>query len=314
MSRAPLHHVFKLVLPVLVGAVAAPGCGGGDGAGGAADAGGIVVANVGFMTPESVIADTIADVYLVSNINGSPSAEDGNGFISRLSPDGQVQNLKWIDGESPYINLNAPKGMAIRGDSLFVADIDCVRIFHRVSGESEGRICVEGATFLNDVAIGPEGSLFVTDSGLRAGADGLEPTGTDAVYRLALEEGRRHTSIARSSQLGAPNGIAIGSRGIFVVTFNAGDISAYTATGEKTQVMPPSNRQLDGIVLLPDGGFLFSSWTDSAVYRVDSQRRVQKIVSVPTPADIGFDPKRNRVLIPVFTGNEVRIVDLPPGG
>lgn len=313
MSPARKQHVLQLILLLVTGAWAVAGCGG-NGSQAAADAEGIVISNVGFMTPESVLADTVADVYLVSNINGSPTDEDNNGFISRVTPDGQVENLKWIDGESPFINLNAPKGMAIRGDSLFVADINCVRIFHRVSGESEGRICVEGATFLNDVAIGPEGSLFVTDSGLRAGAGGFESTGTDAVYRLALEEGRRHTSIARSAQLGAPNGIAVGSRGIFVVTFNAGDISAYTAAGEKTQVMPPSNRQLDGIVLLPGGGFLFSSWTDSAVYRVDSQRRVQKIATVPSPADIGFDPKRNRVLIPVFLQNEVRIVDLPPEG
>jgi hypothetical protein len=58
----------------------------------------IEVANAGFKTPESILHDAVGDVYLVSNINGTPSAKDNNGFISRVSPDGKVQTLKWIEG------------------------------------------------------------------------------------------------------------------------------------------------------------------------------------------------------------------------
>ncbi|MGH2396883.1 MAG: hypothetical protein ACRDFW_07825 [bacterium] len=57
----------------------------------------------GFQTPESVLYDSRADVYLVSNINGpavprNVFAVDGNGFVSRVSPSGKVLGLKWIDG------------------------------------------------------------------------------------------------------------------------------------------------------------------------------------------------------------------------
>ena len=83
-----------------------------------------MVADVGLSTPESVLHDAGADVYLVSNINGSPLEKDGNGFISRLAPDGSVLALKWIDGEAQGITLNAPKGMAIQDGVLFVAAID----------------------------------------------------------------------------------------------------------------------------------------------------------------------------------------------
>jgi hypothetical protein len=312
MSDSPLLHKLHGTLLSGCALLMVIGCGGGDASLGDAEPG-IEIAGVGFMTPESVLADTIADVYLVSNINGGPADMDDNGFISRVSPEGEVLELKWIDGEHPQMTLNAPKGMAIRGDSLFVADIDCVRIYNRVTGLPAGRICVEGATFLNDVAVGPEGSLFVTDSGLRAGASGLEPSGTDAVYRLTVEEGRRGATLAKSADLGAPNGIAVGPRGIWVVTFGSGEIFALTATGERTQVVPRSNRQLDGLVFLPDGGFLFSSWRDSAVYRVAGEGgQPTKIISLPSPADIGFDPKRNRVLIPVFTEDRVVIRDLDP--
>ena len=81
----------------------------------------------GFLTPESVLHDSGQDIYFVSNINGSPTAKDNNGFISRLKPDGAVENLKFIEGGKGGVVLNAPKGLALHGDTLWVADIDVVR-------------------------------------------------------------------------------------------------------------------------------------------------------------------------------------------
>src|SRR2546426_7894859 len=68
----------------------------------------------GFLTPESVLHDPVQDIYFVSNINGSPTAKDNNGFISRVRPDGAVENLKFIEGGHSGVTLNAPKGLAIR--------------------------------------------------------------------------------------------------------------------------------------------------------------------------------------------------------
>lgn len=305
-SRGYRRCSSPLLIPVVVLAACA-----GDQTGEPA-ATGIDVADAGFMTPESVVHDSVADVYLVSNINGSPTADDDNGFISRVTPDGQVENLHWIDGADPGFFLHAPKGLAIRGDTLFVADIECVRMFHRVSGSYEGVLCLEGVTFLNDVAFGPEGSLFVTDSGLQSDASGaLVGSGTDAVYRYPLQEGLQGATVARGADLGRPNGIAVGTRGIFVVTFETGEILRFTANGEKTSVIPPGNRQLDGIVFLPDGGFLYSDWADSTVYRVGGDgARTALVEGVASPADIGFDARRNRVLIPSFMDNRVVIRDV----
>ena len=72
----------------------------------------------------------------MANINGAAAEKDGNGFISRVSPQGVVLDLKWIDGASPGVTLHAPKGMAIVADTLFVTDIDCIRRFHRVTGRA----------------------------------------------------------------------------------------------------------------------------------------------------------------------------------
>src|SRR5260221_6952330 len=84
----------------------------------------------GFLTPESVLHDPAQDIYFVSNINGSPTAKDNNGFISRAQPDGAVENLKFIEGGHGGGTLHAPKGLAIPGDTMWVAGIDVVRSSH----------------------------------------------------------------------------------------------------------------------------------------------------------------------------------------
>jgi len=63
----------------------------------------------GFLTPESVKYDTGQDVYFVSNINGGPLTKDNNGFISRVRPDGAIENLKFVEGGHNGVILNAPK-------------------------------------------------------------------------------------------------------------------------------------------------------------------------------------------------------------
>ncbi len=268
----------------------------------------ITVTGVGFATPESVLHDPEADVYLVSNINGAPLEKDDNGFISRVSPEGELLELKWIDGAADGTTLHAPKGMAVQGTTLYVTDIDCVRMFDRTSGAATGEVCPQNVSFLNDIAPAPDGeSLFFTDTGLDAS---FSPTGSDAVYRLSGDD--RVTVMLRDPALGGPNGVAVGSRGIFVVTFLSGEVFRLDAEGNRTDVMPGSEGQYDGIEMMDDGGFLLSSWGDQAVYRIAGDGTRTRVLSgVEAPADIGVDRVRNRVLVPLFNGDEVRIVPLP---
>lgn len=270
------------------------------------------IADAGFENPSAIIADTVADVYLVSNRHGDLGERDGQGFISRLSPDGEVLDLFWIHLPGAEMALHSPKGMAIRGDSLFVADLDCVRIYHRETGAPQARICLDGDPYLSDVDVGPEGSVFVTSSGLRRGATDLEPTGDDAVYRMVLTAGSRSSTLAMDPELGNPSGIAVGRRGIFVTTSGTGEIFRLTPTGEKTTVIPRSGRHLDGIVFLPDGGFAFSSWSDSAVHMVSAEGRLIRVRdAIPEPGGIGYDPARHRLLVPVVGENRILFMDLP---
>ncbi|MFC2107650.1 hypothetical protein ACFLRY_04885, partial [Bacteroidota bacterium] len=111
-----------------------------------------------FQVPESVYCDNDNNILYVSNINGSAVVKDDNGFISKLGKDGKVVELKWVDG------LNAPKGMGKYGDLLYVADIDELIEIDIPSGKVLNRFKVEGARFLNDIAIDPNGIVYISDT------------------------------------------------------------------------------------------------------------------------------------------------------
>jgi sugar lactone lactonase YvrE len=269
----------------------------------------IVLRDRGFATPESVLHDPLTDVYFVSNINGSPLAADDNGFISLLAPDGELMALKAIDGAADSVTLNAPKGMAVAGDFLYVADLTTLRRFDRRTLGPRGEIPIPGATFLNDVAAGDDGSVYFTDSGLKAGPNGFVASGTDAIYRLT-PAGKLDT-LARGDDLGRPNGIAVSGDSVWVVSFGSGELYRI-AGGRKTDVVKLPKGSLDGLILL-NGTAIVSSWDGQALFRGHPGGSFAAILSpVPAPADIGFDADRYRLLVPLFEKNEVWIVTLLP--
>ena len=258
----------------------------------------------GFQTPESVKWDSTLDVYFVSNINGVPNAKDKNGYISVVLPTGAIRDSAFIKG------LNAPKGMTLVHDTLWVADIDAVRGFEATTGAPVATIQVPGAVFLNDIAAAPDGSLYITDTAIRFGAKGAEHVGTDQIFRITPD---RKVSVAvKSDSLGRPNGITWNpvNQHFIIVPFGASRLLAWKP-GETVTKLEPGAGQFDGIEIIRDGSVLVSSWADSSVYRYSQGQGTSLIKGVPSPADIGYDAKRNRVLIPIFTGNRVEIWQIP---
>ncbi len=266
----------------------------------------LTLADVGFATPESALHDPEADLYLVTNINGPAAEKDGNGFISRVGPDGEVLELKWVDGASPRVSLNAPKGMAIVADTLFVTDIDCIRRFHRVSGEPLQDLCLEEAAFLNDLTATPRGDLYFSDSGTSdsPGAVYFLRQTADVPQKVALADG----TVLEGEWLGGPNGLFADRRGLYVATYRSGEIFQVTPEGERLDMVGPSEMGLDGFVSLGERGFLFSSWGDRAVYWIRPDGTTSPLVeNVESPADLGFDAGRNRVLVPLFLSDQLLV-------
>jgi sugar lactone lactonase YvrE len=265
---------------------------------------GPVTLSEGFSTPESVLYDAEHDVYYVSNISGGPLEENGQGYISRITASDRNVESRWIDGESEEVTLNAPKGMALVGDELWVSDITTVRRFDRQSGASRGEIRIEGAMFLNDLAAADGNEAYVSDSGLRASADGFEPTGTDAVYRIGRDGSVER--IASGQDLNRPNGLAVRNSEVWVVTFGADELYRLD-DGAKADVQNLPAGSLDGLVVLDDGSVLVSSWEAGAVFRGRDGSFETVIENIDSPADIGYDTRRNLVLVPHFMDDQISI-------
>jgi hypothetical protein len=111
----------------------------------------------GFSTPESALFDAASNRVIVSNIVGDAMQADGNGTLSTVAPDGTMIDAEWVTG------LDAPKGSAIGGDKLYVADLTRLRIVDLASGEYE-TVDVPGAVFLNDVTVADDGAVYLTDT------------------------------------------------------------------------------------------------------------------------------------------------------
>jgi sugar lactone lactonase YvrE len=260
----------------------------------------------GFLAPESVLYDAAADQYLVSNVNGLPNDTDDNGFISRVSPEGKVVMLKWIDGAEPNVELHAPKGMAIVGEVLYVADLDRIRKFSTRNGAVLGEITVAGASSLNDLSAAPDGTLYFTDLGARVADEKLQPTGQDAVYKLVREQPR---AVVRGKQLNQPNGVWADASSVWVVSFGNGDLFD-VKSGSKTKSQKLPAAQLDGIVKSNDGKLYVSSWEGNAILSGEPGGPFQVAYDVNAPADIGYDSKRNWLLIPLMLDNTIKLQPL----
>lgn len=272
----------------------------------------IIVKDVGLKTPESVLYVPDEDIYLVSNVNGGPSDADGNGFISKIAPDGKVIELKWIDGTKPGVNLDAPKGMAIAGDILYVADIKWVRLFNRKDGKPIGKVGVGGATFLNDVSPMTNGKgVYLSDSGMKFGEKGAEPTNTDGVFLVSNMQAK---AVKKDKSMGWPNGLLADENGTWVINYRDAELYYLTKDGKKEKAQNLPKGSLDGIVKADDGSILVSSWEAKAIYQGKPGADFKEVLTgIESPADIGYDPKRNRVLVPLFMKDELQFHTLPGG-
>jgi len=272
----------------------------------------------GFSTPESVVHDTIQDVYFVSNIGpGNPGALDHNGFISRVNPDGTVIQLAWIAG------LNGPKGLWLFRDRLYVADVDTLRIFDRFTGTPIAAIPFPNPfgqpLFLNDVVVKDDGTALVTDN-VNSAIFQVTPQGQPSL-------------LASGPALGGPNGIQVHGANVSWVTFFSNKVLRTNPSGHVfTEIalptvdvsqagLPPGALLLDGYIRLDDGRTLVSSWVTGDVSLINpSGREMTTVAHVPSlfepsgpagPADINVDLTRGRVLIPVFNAGQLLIVSLP---
>jgi len=240
----------------------------------------------GLKVPESVLYDTVTGLIFVSNVNGNPAEKDSNGYISTLSPEGKILKADWVTG------LDAPKGMGILNNKLYVTNIDEVAEIDIPTASIINRYPVEGSRFLNDIAIDPKtGMIFITD--------------TDPGKVFLLFEGKVSSWLEGDLFKGA-NGLFLKGSKLYIGTSNS-ILQADINTGE-VQVTIPNSGNVDGLYVTSEGRFIFSDWKGS-VFVASLNGKPELLLNTSAhkvnAADFGIISKKNYILIPTFGDNKV---------
>ena len=251
----------------------------------------------GFMTPESAIYDARRNIVFVSNVNGDPNVKDGNGFISTLRPDGTLIQLKWVDG------LNAPLGMVLAGDRIYVSDVDRLVEIEIDKGRISGSWTVSDPKFLNDTAIDGDGRVYMSDMM------------GDTIYRLA--DGKL-TAWAKGSALQAPNGLMVqgdnllvASWGVLTEGFATSTVGhmksvslktgAVTSLGDATPV-----GNLDGLESDGSNAYLVTDWMAGGLYRITASGKAELLLDLNQgSADLEFIVSKRLAIIPMMMDGTV---------
>lgn len=263
----------------------------------------------GFSFPESAIHDKYTDKYIVSNSGNPPGAPAVPGYISRLSPSGQVLDAKWIDGSNASTPLNDPLGMAVYAGKLYVADIDYVRVFNVYTGASITNIHIPGVTGLNDVT--PFwGGVITSDPGIDFATNTF--TGTDALYKVNGIT-NQVTTLASGTQLANPNGVLyVPGKGVIVNPMTSQTVRLVNVlTGSISNFATLPDVGYDGVAKSGNSLYFVNPITGN-LYKTDLQGNNVTLLGTYAafPADINADTFRNRLLIPQLLGGSIIIKQL----
>jgi hypothetical protein len=116
----------------------------------------------GFVGPESIVLDTARGEYYVSNMGTfGEGATPGDGFISRVSLDGKILELKWVTGFAD------PKGLALANGRLYVGDDPGLAEVDIATGKIHAWHAPEdGKGDFNDCTADADGNVYVSSGRL----------------------------------------------------------------------------------------------------------------------------------------------------
>ena len=270
----------------------------------------------GLSQPEALSFDAANNVYFVSNVNGSPGVKDGNGFIARITADGVMDSLHFIQGGRDGVQLDAPMGSRVEGDTLWVLDVDKLRGFDTKSGKPYITVDLSPlkALFLNDLAIDSTGDFYITDTGVGVGSDGkMNHTGPDRILKVARAD--HSISVAVSSALlSEPDGITYDRRGkrFVLAPFSGPSVQTWHANEPGPKDAATGKGMFDGAEAEPNGQVLITSWNDSSVSTLEGPKLVPRISKLPyQPADVSMDVGRSRVGIVSLVANKFELWEWP---
>lgn len=237
--------------------------------------------------PESVLPDSKKGILYVSLIDGGAWEVDGKGGVGKLDINGKVINDKWITG------LNAPKGLGIWKNKLYVADVTEVVVVDIAKGKIINKIKIDSALNLNDITINHNGAVYVSDS--KAGN----------VYKI---ENQQPKLIFKN--LRGINGLKWTNNKLYMLT--AKDV--YTS-GDDKQLTKIAEIETggDGLEPVGNGNFIATSWI-GYMYYLHADGKTELLLDTHATnyktADIGFNKEKNIIYVPTFLGKSVAAYQL----
>jgi hypothetical protein len=262
-----------------------------------------------FASPESAYFHAGSDAIFVSSINGQILEKDGNGYISRLSPDGKMVSAKWVTG------LNAPKGIRSVGGTLWVTDIDEVVSIDIATARITAKVKVAGAQFLNDLATAPDGTIYASDSGLAR------------IY--AVKDGKSSLFVEGAEQVDVPNGLLVDGMRLVLGTIGAagprgggagrgggpppsGHLYAFDLkTKQRTPLTTDAVGGIDGIEPDGRGGLLITDVIGARLLHVAASGQTRVLAKFPGGgADFGYIGSKQIAVVPFLAANSVAAYDL----
>jgi sugar lactone lactonase YvrE len=260
--------------------------------------------------PEAVLFDKERNQFFVSLLNFK--VKTGGGSIAILDEKGGIKDLNWVGG------LNQPKGIVISGNKLYVADLTEFVEIDIPSAKVTNKYSSKEAIFLNDPALGPDGSVYVTDSL----TDSLFKLGTDGTFGLWLKDER----------LLSPNGAVVYGDSIYVASWGT---TVGTTVKSMLEAKPNGNLvrvkladksitvfskgpagNLDGIEPDGKGNFYISDWVSGNIFLTTvtgiklAEYDMAKILGVKSTkglADIEYMENKKEIWAPMMIDGKVLV-------
>ena len=257
----------------------------------------------GFRFAESISYDAARDLYVAVNAGMPQDVVPNDGYVSLINPDGTAHTLKWIGVNRKGLTLNHPLGSDIMNEKLYVADIDTVRWFDMATGQPRGSVKVEGATSFNDIEVAEDGTIYATQTGDKNSS-------TWRLYKIAPDG--KSSILVEGAPLMQPNGVAFDPKGnVVVVNIGSKDVLTFSPSGQLLLTEQSIDAGNDGLAILPDGTKYVSSVRQGTVARIRPGQKAESIASgIPSAASMTYDPKRNRLVIPMNDWNAITFVEL----
>ena len=255
----------------------------------------------GIENPESVYVDAESGFIFSSQIAGDPAERDGNGRIVQLSLQGEMLSDSWLTG------LNAPKGLRSHNGILWTADLDEIIGIDIATAEIVSRVSVEGAQFLNDVAIADDGTVYVSDMA------------ASSIY--AVRNGEIEI-FAEGAELEYPNGLLIEGNRLIVGGWGepAADFTTEVpgrlyaldlATKEKTLITPLPFANIDGVENDGRGGYVITDFLAGKLIQVNSDGSERDLAELePGTADLAFIAAEGLAIVPHMPESRLVAYDL----